>query len=321
MARQRPDLDVRFRHSKLHKYLLADENVIVAQRMHWAALWKPIAIGLAGLIVVVTLNIFLTPGTLTDLLWWVLLGLAFWAGGKWIVWRRSWLVATDKRVMVNYGLFNQGVAMFSLSRVPDLTYTRSTIGQILGYGELEREGTGSGQTLHKVRFVEHPHSTYTTICAAIFDLQDRMFGMDEDESDHRIEEVRPPHAPGLYAGNTSPSQRPGPGISAVEDYDSEGIQIHYGVSRHYDRDPWHLSADLRDSSLRDADTGPIPFRPSATDEGEWRSTTGYEQEDRDHDLDRDHDEDRDHDKDRDQRKDRNEDRDHDKDRDQRKDRN
>jgi len=288
MARPRPDLDERFRHSKLPRYLLADESVLIAQRQHWAALWQPIAVSVAGLFVVVTLNYFLPPSSLTDLLWWVLLALTIWDALKWFEWRRNWMVATDKRVMVNHGLVTQGVAMFSLSRVPDLTYTRSTLGRLLGYGELKRESTGDSQTLHKLRFVEHPHATYTTICAAIFDLQDRMFGMDEDENEHRFEHVLPPHAPGLYAGYVLPEQRTGPTESpddsgpAGQADDSIGIRVHYGTgSKQGDRESGHQSADLRESSLRDADTGPIPYRRSTTDEGDyWHPTTNEDDRDR-----------------------------------------
>jgi len=291
MARPRPDLDERFRRSKLKRYLLADEVVLIAQRQHWAALWKPIVIGVAGLFVVVTLNYFLPPSTLTDLLWWALFALAIWDALKWFEWRRKWMVATDKRVMVNHGLVNQGVAMFSLSRVPDLTYTRSSLGQLFGYGELTRESAGHNQTLHEVKYVEHPHTTYTTICAAIFDLQDRMFGMDDDEHDHRLEDVSPPHAPGLYAGYVLPEERTAPSESpddsnqadqADEADDSIGIRVHYGTgSKHGDRESTHQSADLRESSLRDADTGPIPYRRSTTDEGDyWHPTTNEEDRDR-----------------------------------------
>ena len=298
MARQRPELDERFRHSKLQHYLLADENVLIAQRQHWASLWIPIVIGVAGLIVVVALNIFLPPGTLTDVLWWILFALAVWDALKWFEWRRNWMVATDKRVMVNHGLVNQGVAMFSLSRVPDLTYTRSTLGRILGYGELKRESTGDSQTLHKLRFVEHPHATYTTICAAIFDLQDRMFGMDEDEHEHRLENGPPQHTPGLVI--TPGKGRPPSdfGDESAQDDNPPGIRVHYGVSRHHERDPWRQSADLRESSPLDADTGPIPYRRPTTDESAgWRPTTNARRGDRDPVADRDRDRERDRDKD------------------------
>ena len=305
-GRARPDLDERFRRSRLHRYLLADETVIVAQRQHWASVAVPVGAAVAGLLVVITLNFLLAPSILTDLLWWALLALTVWAASKWFMWRRNWLIATNKRVMVNYGLFHQGVAMFSLIRVPDLTYIRSTLGHLLGYGTLKRESSGINQTLHEVRFVEHPHATYTTICAAIFDLQDRMFGMDEDENDHRLEDGRPPpHAPGLVtttAGSAGPIKaRDEP----VQGDDPPGIRIHYGVSRHHNRDPWHLSADLsesspRDDSLREADTGPIPYRRSSTDEGgDWRTTSNDPNEDHRKNQDQDQDKGQDKDLDRD----------------------
>ena len=297
-GKAQPDLDERLHDSRLKRYLLADEVPIIAQHQHWAALWKPIALVVAWLFVVVLLNILLPPSTLTDLLWWALLALVGWAVWSWFEWKRKWLVATDKRLLVNYGLINQGVVMVSLARVVDLTYNRTRLGQLLRYGELERESQKHPDSMHKIKWVKDPDSTYLTICSAIFNLQDRMFGMDDFVHQHRIDDVPPPHAPGLYAGNVSPSQRPGP--AADEDIDSEGIQIHYGVSRHYDRDPWHLSADLRDSSLRDADTGPIPYRRSATDEGEWQSTTTDKDHDKNHHKDHDHDPDHDPDHGQDQ---------------------
>ncbi len=310
----RPELDERFRRSRLHRYLLADEQVIVAQRQHWAILWKPVLVGLAAILVVLLVNLYLPASILTDALWWALIGLAFWAGLKWIEWRRNWMVATDKRVMINYGLINQGVAMFSLSRVPDLTYSRSTIGRLLGYGELEREGTSGDLSLHKLNFVEHPHDTYTTICAAIFDLQDRMFGMDEDEHEHRFEDGPPPHTPGLYAGYVNPVKRPGvddSGDSGQAD-DSIGIKVRYGASPQGERDTWYQSPDLHDD-----DTGPIPYRRSTTDEGDgWRPTTNRPRPDRGHvdDPDHQHDREHEHDREHDQDRDRDRDRDHDDDR-------
>jgi Bacterial PH domain len=302
----RPELDDRFRSSKLPRYLLADETVIVAQRQHWAVLWKEIALFLGALFVVVTLNVLLPPGAFTDFLWWAMLGVTIWVALKWYEWRRNWMVATDKRVMVNYGLIRQGVAMFSLSRVPDLTYTRSTVGQLLGYGELKRESAGAGQTLHTVRFVEHPHATYTTICAAIFELQDRMFGMDDDEDDERSEGGPPqqtfrPYSEHVADGRRQPTDAPGspgspgsPGESSRDGRSDQGddligTPVRYGTPQPSERDTSSQHPDLGDSALRDP--GPIPYRRPATDEGQgWVPTTTNEEErarDRDRSTDRD----------------------------------
>jgi hypothetical protein len=295
----RPDLDERLDRSKLKKYLLADEIPILAQHQHWAAFARPVGLAAGGFLVVMMLALILPANlnAVTNILVWAWFALVGWAVWKWYLWKREWLVATDKRLLVNYGLINQGVAMISLARVVDLTYTRSRLGYLLGYGTLERESQRLPHSLHDVRWVKDPDSTYLTICAAIFSLQDRMFGMDPDEYYHRMEGGDPPpHTPGLVI---QPGAGPGQGEDSVHNDDPPGIRIHYGVSRHHDRDPWRESADMRQPAIRDADTGPIPYRRSATDEGEnWRTTTNKPKDpdkDRDRDQDQDHRDQSDHD--------------------------
>jgi Bacterial PH domain len=275
VAQPEVGLAERLRRSKLDKYLLADENPILAQHQHWAAFARPISLAVAGFFVVLTFALILPANlnAVTNILVWTWFVLIAWAVWKWYLWKREWLVATDKRLLVNYGLVNQGVAMISLARVVDLTYSRSTFGYLLGYGTLERESQNRPHNLHKIRWVRNPDRTYLTICAAIFSLQDRMFGMNEDEHYHRLEDGGPPpHTPGLV---TSPGESPSPidsGDQSGQSNNPPGIRIHYGASRHGDQDPWQQSADLRESSLRDADTGPIPYRRSATDESGWLPT-------------------------------------------------
>src|SRR5450631_3790777 len=275
----RPNLDERVRRSKLDRYLLADELPILAQHQHWAAFARPILLAVAGFFLVVTLALILPANlnVLTNLLVWAWFVLVGWAVWKWYLWKRKWLVATDKRLLVNYGLIRQGVSMISLARVVDLTYTRSTFGQLLGYGTLERESQKHPHSLHDVRWVKNPDSTYLTICAAIFSLQDRMFGMEQNEHDQRRDGGNPP-APGPVTPGDGP--RPSdPRNEPDEGHHPGGIQIHYGVSHHSEQDPWRDSSDLRPTVNRDADTGPIPYRPSATDEGDWQSTTDSDSDD------------------------------------------
>jgi len=130
--------------------------------------------------------------------------------------------------------------MISLARVVDLTYTRSTFGQLLGYGTLERESQKHPHSLHDVRWVKNPDSTYLTICAAIFNLQDRMFGMERDEHYQRPDDgsPRPPASGPVVPGET-----------------------------------WRDSTDLHPTGFRDKDTGPIAYRSSGTDESDRQSPT------------------------------------------------
>lgn len=261
----RPDLHERLRRSKLERYLLAGEHEVLAQHQHWAAFAEPLASAVAGLFVVLALDSFLLAelGVLVNLLWWawlVLCGRAIW---KVFLWRQSWLVATDKRLLLNYGLFNQGVAMLSLSRVVDLTYTRSTLGQLLGYGTLERESSGHNQTLHDIKWVKHPHSTYLTICAAIFGLDDRERG--SDTADQSPDGGQHPHTANRYSGFAPSPNEPDPtGYST-------GIRIRPAGSLHSD-ESWRQNPSLGESDIHEADTGPIPYRRPTTDDG-WRPTT------------------------------------------------
>jgi hypothetical protein len=230
-----PDLDERLERSRLKQFLLADEVPILAQHQHWAALWKLAVFGIAGPLVLAVLA-FVLPAELDVLnpfllLTWIVL-FSGWAVWKWYLWQRKWLVATDKRLLVNYGLIRQGVSMISLARVVDLTYTRSTFGQLLGYGTLERESQKHPHSLHDIKWVKNPDSTYLTICAAIFNLQDRMFGMGQDDQDQRRDNGNPhPPAPGPVTPGEG--RRPG------------------------DTRDWRNSQDLHGNVIRDADTGPI----------------------------------------------------------------
>ena len=250
---ERPDIEERLRHSRMEQYLLADERVIIAQRQHWIQVAEPIASAVAGFFVVLTLDSYLPArlGVLTNALWWVwfvLVGRTIW---KVLDWRQDWFVATDKRMLLNYGLINKGVAMLSLSRVVDLTYTRSWLGQLLGYGTLVRESVGQHQTLHKVKWVKHPHTTYLTICAAIFNLDHRKRGTDPDQQG---EEGEPSRTANRYAGFVTSPQAPGTTDP------STGIHTRPAEPAD-DRDWWQPEPEpaQADSEVHEADTGPIPY--------------------------------------------------------------
>jgi hypothetical protein len=294
-----PDLDERLRRSKVGPFLLADEVPILAQHQHWAKIAEPVASAIAAFILVIVLNIRLSASLLTDLLWWALFAVVVRAALKWFLWRREWLVATDQRLLVNYGLIHEGVAMLSLVRVVDLTYTRTAIAKLLGYGTLERESTGEGQTLHEIKWVKHPQETYLTISAAIFSLPNRPREKVDRRAGQRLQDSPAEHIPELYAGYTSLSGREAadaagqpelaqsaqaePGV----DEDSMEKAIRYGVPQPSKRTPDYRAPDYESPDLRgpvrDADTGPIPFRPSTTDGDTWRTTTDEQDQDLDPD--------------------------------------
>jgi len=174
MARRTDPVAERPRHGVLGRYLLDGERILTAVHQHWAKVAEPVASVVAGLVLVLALDSSLpaTLGVVANLLWWawfVLVGRAVW---KILEWRHDWFVATDKRLILTYGLITQKVAMMPLLKVTDMSYNRSPVGRLLGYGTFVMESAGQDQALHRVEWVPQPDHTYRAICAEIFGVGD-----------------------------------------------------------------------------------------------------------------------------------------------------
>jgi len=183
---ERPDaFAVRPRHGVLGRYLLDGERILTAVHQHWAKVAEPVASAVAGLVLVLAVDAFLPAGlgALANVLWWawfVLVGRALW---KILEWRHDWFVATDKRLILTYGLITQKVAMMPLAKVTDMSYNRSPVGRLLGYGTFVMESAGQDQALHSVGWVADPDRTYRAICAEIFSVSDQDRRLEEVEQD------------------------------------------------------------------------------------------------------------------------------------------
>ncbi|MGF0117467.1 PH domain-containing protein [Promicromonospora sp. Marseille-Q5078] len=157
-------------HGHLRRYVLPNERVIVATRRHWASLLAPIATTVGAFLLVGTL-VMATPvdvrGTVQWLwvAWFVVAARLAW---KWLEWRYEWFVATDKRLLLLYGLVVHKVAMMPMKKVTDMGYSRSPTGQVLGYGRFDMESAGQDQALRTIRYVPRPDSTYRTLCDTLF---------------------------------------------------------------------------------------------------------------------------------------------------------
>jgi uncharacterized membrane protein YdbT with pleckstrin-like domain len=129
----------------LTRYLLTGERIVVAVRRHPAQVFEPVASAVATLAVMLWLQAQIPPdlGLLADVLWplWlVVLGRAL---IKLWLWRVDWFVATDSRLLMTYGIITRRVAMMPLMKVTDMSYNRSLVGRVVGYGEFVLESAGS----------------------------------------------------------------------------------------------------------------------------------------------------------------------------------
>lgn len=232
MARRSDPMAERPRHGVLGRYLLDGERILTAVHQHWAKVAEPAASVIAGLALVLALDSYLpaTLGIVANLLWWawfVLIARAIW---KILEWRHDWFVATDKRLILTYGLITQKVAMMPLAKVTDMSYNRSPLGRLLGYGTFVMESAGQDQALHRVEWVPSPDQTYRAICAEIF-------GVEDDDREH--------DEPASHGSHTGPHGSESTGYSTA-------IRIRPAGSQPEDGGP----------DSRDADTGPIHYGPT-----------------------------------------------------------
>jgi hypothetical protein len=152
------------------KHLLPYEAVVAAERRHWARLIEPAASVVAGLIVGVWLDTNLPQNVplARDAIWLGWLALLLRLVYRIIEWYSDWFVATNKRVLLTYGVFTRKVAMMPLMKVTDMSYNRSILGRLIGYGEFVLESAGQDQALRTVSYLPRPDELYEEICQEIF---------------------------------------------------------------------------------------------------------------------------------------------------------
>lgn len=151
------------------KYLLPTELLVIRVRRHWAILTGAFlqTLGLFGLAIAISI-IWRNTSRAQDVAWWVvlvaLLRFAYLIG-EWYVER---FVVTDQRVIMTSGLITRRVAMMPLGKVTDMTYERSVLGQLLGYGAFVVESAGQDQALSRVDYLPRPDRLYIQVAELLF---------------------------------------------------------------------------------------------------------------------------------------------------------
>jgi uncharacterized membrane protein YdbT with pleckstrin-like domain len=157
--------------ASVNRYLLPHERQVISVHEHPAVLIGPIALVLLGLAIAgFVSNSGVTHGNSTAILiiWglWVLLLL--WLGVKIWDWAVNYFVVTSHRLILAQGVIVRKVGMLPLSKVTDMSFQRSTIGRVLGYGEFIVESAGQDQALRNVKFIPYPEQLYLEVCGLIF---------------------------------------------------------------------------------------------------------------------------------------------------------
>ena len=157
--------------ASVNRYLLPHERQVISVHEHPAVLIGPVALVLLGLAIAG----FLSNSSITDhngtailVIWLAWLVLLLWFGGKVWAWSVDYFVVTSQRLILAQGFVVRKVGMLPLTKVTDMSFQRSTIGRILGYGEFIVESAGQDQALRNVKFIPYPEQLYLEVCGLIF---------------------------------------------------------------------------------------------------------------------------------------------------------
>jgi membrane protein YdbS with pleckstrin-like domain len=156
--------------SSVNRYLLPHERQVISVHQHPAVLIGPIFLVLVGLGIAGWLSSAVANGNNTAILViWLLWGiLLLRLGWKVLQWLFDYFVITSQRLLLTQGFPYRRVNMMPLGKVTDMSFNRSPMGQILGYGEFVVESAGQDQALRNVDYLPYPEQLYLEVCGLIF---------------------------------------------------------------------------------------------------------------------------------------------------------
>jgi uncharacterized membrane protein YdbT with pleckstrin-like domain len=140
-------------------------------RRHPAVLLRPVAEVFGGLIIAGLLSRLLgntASGEALVIVWWawlLLLVRFVWKVAEWSV---DYFVVTSKRMLLTTGLITRKVDMMPLGKVTDMSFHRSLLGRMLGYGEFVLESAGQDQALSRINYIPYPETLYLEVCTMLF---------------------------------------------------------------------------------------------------------------------------------------------------------
>lgn len=154
----------------IRRYLLPHEDQVITVRLHPAVLIRPVAETLGGLAIAAVLSAVAAKGNGTVLLviWLAWLVLFLRLAMKVWQWWEDHFVVTSQRLLLATGVFSKKVNMMPLTKVTDMSFQRSSLGRILGYGAFIVESAGQDQALRHVDHLPYPEQLYLEVCGLIF---------------------------------------------------------------------------------------------------------------------------------------------------------
>lgn len=156
--------------ASVYKHLLPHEKQVITVRFHPAILIRPVAevlggLALAGLLTTTIPNI---NGFATLIIWIAWFALVVRLLIKVWCWLEDYFVVTSQRLLLATGIFTRTVNMMPLGKVTDMSFKRTAMGRVLGYGEFIVESAGQDQALRNIDHLPYPEQLYLEVCGLIF---------------------------------------------------------------------------------------------------------------------------------------------------------
>lgn len=149
------------------RYLLVHEHQVVAVRQHPARLLPAVTAAVGGLLAAEAVNGIAAGVKWARFVVWVLAGfLVVRAIVDCLAWSIQYIVITDRRLILISGILNRKVTVLPLQALQDLGLTRSTGGQILGYGAFTIEVDGQARAV--IDYIPYPEQLYLEVYHLLF---------------------------------------------------------------------------------------------------------------------------------------------------------
>lgn len=154
----------------IRRYLLPDEDDIIAVQLSVALLLGPAVAAVGGLLLAIAVNGWLyaigkaAPGPVYTV-WLLWAGALGWAAYRWVEWRQTWFVVTGHRIFLRQAkrVIGVGVSQLPIDKMRDLRLEQTVLGRMFGYGTLDFASIGTEKALDVVNFLPWPDWLYQEI--------------------------------------------------------------------------------------------------------------------------------------------------------------
>jgi Bacterial PH domain len=153
------------------RYLASEEDLQFEVRHHIAVLVRPVLETVGVITVAAVIGFVLSPDRgedavdtglgLVAMFFFLRLGWKLWQ------WYEDRIFVTTHRVVEVSGVLTRRIASIPLIKVTDMTYRRSLLGRVLGYGELILESPGQRQAVERIDHIPKPDHFYRTVTTLI----------------------------------------------------------------------------------------------------------------------------------------------------------